>query len=69
MLARREWREGFLAERMQDEFYWKLNLIETEANALDKSMRFPSLSFPGIRAPLANKSQLAVLCAYRRWRI
>ncbi len=35
----------------------------TEINAL------PSLSFLGIRAPLANRRELVVLCAYRRWRI
>lgn len=30
MLQRREWREGFLAERMQDEILQEQILIETE---------------------------------------
>ena len=61
MLQQREWREGFLAERMQDEILQEQILIETEANASGKLTPFRSLNFRVIHALLANLLALAAL--------
>ncbi len=40
MLQQREWREGFLAERMQDEILQEQILIETEGERIGKLTPF-----------------------------
>ncbi len=50
MLARREWREGFLAERMQDEILQEQILIETEGERVGQINALSVIEFPGILA-------------------
>jgi len=47
MLAQREWREGFLAERMQDEILLEQILIETEGERIGQINALSVIEFPG----------------------
>ncbi len=46
MLARREWREGYLAERMQDEILQEQILIETEGECVGQINALSVIEFP-----------------------
>ena len=47
MLQQREWREGFLAERMQDEILQEQILIETEGERIGQINALSVIEFPG----------------------
>ncbi|MDA0616875.1 hypothetical protein, partial [Acinetobacter baumannii] len=47
MLARRVWREGYLAERMQDEILQEQILIETEGECVGQINALSVIEFPG----------------------
>lgn len=62
MLQQREWREGFLAERMQDEILQEQILIETEGERIGQINALSVIEFPGHPRALANLLALAALC-------
>jgi predicted ATP-dependent protease len=62
MLAQREWREGYLAERMQDEILQEQILIETEGECVGQINALSVIEFPAIRARLANLHVSAASC-------
>jgi predicted ATP-dependent protease len=62
MLTQREWREGYLAERMQDEILLEQILIETEGEQVGQINALSVVEFPGIRVRLANLHVSAALC-------
>lgn len=55
MLARREWREGYLAERIQDEILQEQIMIETEGECIGQINALSVIEFPDIRVRLANR--------------
>lgn len=54
MLERREWREGYLAERMRDEILLDQIMIDTEGECIGQINALSVIEFPDTRAPLAN---------------
>lgn len=62
MLARREWREGYLAERMQDEILQEQILIETEGECVGQINALSVIEFPAIRAHSVNLRASAASC-------
>ena len=54
MLAQREWREGYLADRMQDEILLEQILVETEGERIGQINALSVIEFPGIRVRLAS---------------
>jgi predicted ATP-dependent protease len=62
MLAQREWREGYLADRMQDEILLEQILVETEGERVGQINALSVIEFPGIRARSANLPVSAALC-------
>jgi Lon-like ATP-dependent protease len=47
MLAQREWREGYLADRMQDEILLEQILVETEGERVGQINALSVIEFPG----------------------
>jgi predicted ATP-dependent protease len=62
MLAQREWREGYLADRMQDEILLEQILVETEGERVGQINALSVIEFPGIRARSGNRPVSAALC-------
>ncbi|EAR5799889.1 Lon protease family protein [Salmonella enterica] len=59
MLARREWREGFLAERMQDEILQEQILIETEGERVGQINALSVIEFPGHPRAFGEPSRIS----------
>lgn len=59
MLARREWREGFLAERMQDEILQEQILIETEGERVGQINALSVIEFPGHPRAVGEPSRIS----------
>lgn len=60
MLAQREWREGYLADRMQDEILLEQILVETEGERIGQINALSVIEFPDTRAPLVSLPVSAV---------
>ncbi|EHW9402572.1 Lon protease family protein [Salmonella enterica] len=59
MLARREWREGFLAERMQEEILQEQILIETEGERVGQINALSVIEFPGHPRAFGEPSRIS----------
>lgn len=59
MLAQREWREGFLAERMQDEILLEQILIETEGAQVGQINALSVIEFPGHPRAFGEPSRIS----------
>lgn len=59
MLAQREWREGFLAERMQDEILMEQILIETEGEMIGQINALSVIEFPGHPRAFGEPSRIS----------
>lgn len=59
MLAQREWREGFLAERMQDEILLEQILIETEGERMGQVNALSVIEFPGHPRAFGEPSRIS----------
>ncbi|PDO88347.1 AAA family ATPase [Kosakonia pseudosacchari] len=59
MLAQREWREGFLAERMQDEILLEQILIETEGERIGQINALSVIEFPGHPRAFGEPSRIS----------
>lgn len=59
MLAQREWREGFLAERMQDEILLEQILIETEGEQIGQINALSVIEFPGHPRAFGEPSRIS----------
>ncbi|WP_342321247.1 Lon protease family protein [Kosakonia sp. BYX6] len=59
MLAQREWREGFLAERMQDEILLEQILIETEGERVGQINALSVIEFPGHPRAFGEPSRIS----------
>lgn len=59
MLAQREWREGFLAERMQDEILLEQILIETEGERIGQVNALSVIEFPGHPRAFGEPSRIS----------
>lgn len=59
MLAQREWREGFLAERMQDEILQEQILIETEGEQIGQINALSVIEFPGHPRAFGEPSRIS----------
>ncbi len=59
MLAQREWREGFLAERMQDEILLDQILIETEGEQIGQINALSVVEFPGHPRAFGEPSRIS----------
>ena len=59
MLAQREWREGFLAERMQDEILQEQILIETEGERIGQINALSVIEFPGHPRAFGEPSRIS----------
>ncbi|MDU1298041.1 MAG: Lon protease family protein, partial [Enterobacter hormaechei] len=59
MLQQREWREGFLAERMQDEILQEQILIETEGERIGQSNALSVIEFPGHPRAFGEPSRIS----------
>lgn len=62
MLAQREWREGYLADRMQDEILLEQILVETEGERVGQINALSVIEFPAIPARSGSRPVLAALC-------
>ncbi|WP_052284064.1 AAA family ATPase [Kluyvera genomosp. 1] len=58
MLVQRQWREGFLAERMQDEILLEQILIETEGECIGQINALSVIDFPGHPRPFGEPSRI-----------
>ena len=58
MLEQRLWREGFLAERMQDEILLEQILIETEGECIGQINALSVIDFPGHPRPFGEPSRI-----------
>ena len=58
MLEQRLWREGFLAERMQDEILLEQILIETEGECIGQINALSVIEFPGHPRPFGEPSRI-----------
>lgn len=58
MLEQRQWREGFLAERMQDEILLEQILIETEGECIGQINALSVIDFPGHPRPFGEPSRI-----------
>lgn len=58
MLEQRLWREGFLAERMQDEILLEQILIETEGECIGQINALSVIDFPGHPCPFGEPSRI-----------
>lgn len=59
MLTQRQWREGFLAERMQDEILLEQILIETEGECVGQINALSVIDFPGHPRPFGEPSRIS----------
>lgn len=59
MLTQRQWREGFLAERMLDEILLEQILIETEGECIGQINALSVLDFPGHPRPFGEPSRIS----------
>ena len=59
MLARREWREGYLAERIQDEILQEQIMIETEGECIGQINALSVIEFPGHPRPFGEPSRIS----------
>ncbi|WP_437889402.1 AAA family ATPase [Phytobacter sp. V91] len=59
MLTQREWREGFLAERMQDEILLEQILIETEGECVGQINALSVIEFPGHPRAFGEPSRIS----------
>ena len=59
MLTQREWREGFLAERMQDEILQEQILIETEGERIGQINALSVIEFPGHPRAFGEPSRIS----------
>lgn len=59
MLAQREWREGYLAERMQDEILLEQILIETEGEQVGQINALSVVEFPGHPRAFGEPSRIS----------
>ncbi|MEZ2603109.1 AAA family ATPase [Kluyvera intermedia] len=59
MLMQRQWREGFLAERMQDEILLEQILIETEGECIGQINALSVIDFPGHPRPFGEPSRIS----------
>ncbi|EOT8830846.1 AAA family ATPase [Escherichia fergusonii] len=59
MLAQRQWREGFLAERMQDEILQEQILIETEGERVGQINALSVIEFPGHPRAFGEPSRIS----------
>lgn len=59
MLVQREWREGFLAERMQDEILLEQILIETEGEMIGQINALSVIEFPGHPRAFGEPSRIS----------
>ena len=59
MLARREWREGYLAERIQDEILQQQILIETEGECIGQINALSVIEFPGHPRAFGEPSRIS----------
>ncbi len=59
MLEQREWREGFLAERMQDEILMEQILIETEGEMIGQINALSVIEFPGHPRAFGEPSRIS----------
>lgn len=59
MLEQREWREGFLAERMQDEILMEQILIETEGETIGQINALSVIEFPGHPRAFGEPSRIS----------
>lgn len=59
MLMQREWREGYLAERMQDEILLEQILIETEGDMIGQINALSVIEFPGHPRAFGEPSRIS----------
>jgi Lon-like ATP-dependent protease len=59
MLTQREWREGYLAERMQDEILLEQILIETEGEQVGQINALSVVEFPGHPRAFGEPSRIS----------
>ena len=59
MLSQREWREGFLAERIQDEILLEQVLIETEGGQVGQINALSVIEFPGHPRAFGEPSRIS----------
>lgn len=59
MLAQREWREGYLAERMQDEILLEQILVETEGERIGQINALSVIEFPGHPRAFGEPSRIS----------
>ncbi|HKM97261.1 MAG TPA: Lon protease family protein [Buttiauxella sp.] len=59
MLAQREWREGYLAERMQDEILLEQILIETDGEMVGQINALSVIEFPGHPRAFGEPSRIS----------
>ncbi len=59
MLERREWREGYLAERIQDEILQEQILIETEGECIGQINALSVIEFPGHPRAFGEPSRIS----------
>ena len=59
MLAQRQWREGYLAERMQDEILLDQILIETEGEQIGQINALSVIEFPGHPRAFGEPSRIS----------
>lgn len=59
MFAQREWREGYLAERMQDEILLEQILIETEGERIGQINALSVIEFPGHPRAFGEPSRIS----------
>jgi Lon-like ATP-dependent protease len=59
MLEQREWREGFLAERMQDEILLEQILVETEGEQIGQINALSVVEFPGHPRAFGEPSRIS----------
>lgn len=59
MLEQREWREGFLAERMQDEILLEQILIETDGEQIGQINALSVIEFPGHPRAFGEPSRIS----------
>lgn len=59
MLAQREWREGYLADRMQDEILLEQILVETEGERIGQINALSVIEFPGHPRAFGEPSRIS----------
>ena len=59
MLAQREWREGYLADRMQDEILLEQILVETEGERVGQINALSVIEFPGHPRAFGEPSRIS----------